>query len=151
MSIHTLDKITPLKDDTEADPYNPTMVLNLLQGTNDWASIQDIVKLTFKAIFDVVKSHGEALRDLESIVKEIPTRVDLSNLLSTKLGDFNKQLDSKITAEEARQITLETNKSMGMQIEEYVANTTKKIISLSSDLAKMGDDIESKANKVSVA
>ena len=38
------------------DPYAPNLVYDLLQGKNEWKNIQDIVKLTFKAVCDTVKS-----------------------------------------------------------------------------------------------
>ena len=47
------------------DPYAPSLVYDLLQGKNEWKNIQDIVKLTFKAVCDTVKSQGGAIRDLE--------------------------------------------------------------------------------------
>jgi len=48
------------------DPYAPALVYDLLQGKNEWKNIQDIVKLTFKAVCDTVKSQGAAIRDLEN-------------------------------------------------------------------------------------
>jgi len=42
------------------------LVYDLLQGKNEWKNIQDIVKLTFKAVCDTVKSQGAAIRDLEN-------------------------------------------------------------------------------------
>ena len=43
-----------------ADPYAPALVHDLLQGGgqqgNEWRDIPDIVKLTFKAVCDVVRS-----------------------------------------------------------------------------------------------
>lgn len=47
------------------DPYSPNLVYDLLQGKKEWKNIQDIVKLTFIAICDTVKSQGTAIRDLE--------------------------------------------------------------------------------------
>jgi hypothetical protein len=41
---------------SEYDPYAPAIVQDLLHGTNEWKNIQDIVKLTFKAVCDVVRS-----------------------------------------------------------------------------------------------
>ena len=38
------------------DPYAPSLVNDLLSGKNEWKNIQDIVKLTFKAVCDTVKS-----------------------------------------------------------------------------------------------
>ena len=42
------------------------------KGVNEWRSIQDIVRLTFKALTDVVKAQGETVRELE---RQMPTRV----------------------------------------------------------------------------
>ena len=40
------------------DPYNPQIVYDLLSGKNEWKNIQDIVKITFKAVCDTVKVQG---------------------------------------------------------------------------------------------
>jgi hypothetical protein len=53
-----------------SDPYAPALVQDLLQGgnmsgNNEWREIPDIVKLTFKAVCDVVRSQGLAIRELE--------------------------------------------------------------------------------------
>jgi hypothetical protein len=40
------------------DPYSPSIVYDLLSGKNEWKNIQDIVKITFKAICDTVKVQG---------------------------------------------------------------------------------------------
>ena len=49
---------SPIKDLSrslrEADPYSPVLVNDLLNGLNDWRNIQDIVRITFKALTDVV-------------------------------------------------------------------------------------------------
>ncbi len=79
------------------DPYSPVIVEDLLhviksihflstaffflpflessyhpQGINEWRNIQDIIRLTFKALTDVVRAQGETLRDLE---RQLPTKV----------------------------------------------------------------------------
>ena len=65
---------SPLKifSESELDPYSPVIVEDLLQGLNEWRNIQDIIRLTFKALTDVVKAQGEAIREIE---KTMPTRV----------------------------------------------------------------------------
>lgn len=47
------------------DLYAPTQVEDLLSGVNDWRNIQDIVRLTFKALSDIVRTQGSAILDLE--------------------------------------------------------------------------------------
>lgn len=65
---------SPLRpyNDLELDPYSPAIVEDLLQGVNEWRNIQDIIRLTFKALTDVVKAQGETIRELE---RAMPTRV----------------------------------------------------------------------------
>lgn len=41
---------------------------DLIQGLNDWRNIQDIVRLTFRAMNDVVKAQGRTIATLESKV-----------------------------------------------------------------------------------
>ena len=41
---------------------------DLIQGLNDWRNIQDIVRLTFRAMNDVVKAQGRTIAALESKV-----------------------------------------------------------------------------------
>jgi hypothetical protein len=59
-------------NELELDPYSPVIVEDLLQGVNEWRNIQDIIRLTFKALTDVVKAQGEGIREIEKIM---PTRV----------------------------------------------------------------------------
>ena len=68
----------------EGDPYSMAIVQELLQGTSEWINIQDIVKLTFKALFDVVKVQGETIRDLERIIPTKASKAELNSGLSQK-------------------------------------------------------------------
>eukprot|EP00965_Chrysotila_dentata_P206528 6183583-Pleurochrysis_carterae.AAC.2 len=38
---------------------------DLLQGLHEWRPVHEIVRLTFKALHDVVKAQGEAIRNIE--------------------------------------------------------------------------------------
>ena len=46
--------------------YFPNIVLDLLSGKEEWRNIQDIIKLTLKALWDVIKDQGKAINDIES-------------------------------------------------------------------------------------
>ena len=37
----------------------------LLQGMNEWRNIQDVIRSTFKALHDVIKAQGDAVKSLE--------------------------------------------------------------------------------------
>ena len=68
----------------EPDSTSPAIVDDLLSGLNEWRNIQDIVRLTFKALADVVKAQGLAIKDLERQMPQKATRTELTTALSTK-------------------------------------------------------------------
>ena len=59
-----------------------------MKGVNEWRNIQDIIKTTFKALTDVVKAHGQAIKELE---KQMPTRVQkvYQNLIDDRQAKLN--------------------------------------------------------------
>ncbi len=93
------------------DPYSPSIAQELLQGTNEWINIQDIVKLTFKALFDVVKTQGDAIHELEQTVPTKANKAELNAGLSLKanISDVSKtfaevvaNVESRATVEEVQ-------------------------------------------------
>ena len=88
----------------ETDPYNPAIVHELLMGTNEWINIQDIVKLTFKALFDVVKAQGEAIRELERTMPTKASKSEINSGLSTKanISDVSRTVAEVATNIESR-------------------------------------------------
>ncbi len=67
---------------SETDPYYPLLVDDLLKGLNDWKNVQDIIRLTFKALSDVVRVQGEAIRDLERASQTKVSRSELTSSLA---------------------------------------------------------------------
>ena len=93
----------------DIDSHNMTIVDDLLSGLSDWRSVQDIVRLTFKAVLDILKSQGETLKQLEL---DLPTKASKSELSSLhvlksaqndmfrNLNDVKQSLECKISTEE---------------------------------------------------
>eukprot|EP01022_Parablepharisma_sp_SALTPOND_P008023 TRINITY_DN135086_c1_g1_i1.p1 TRINITY_DN135086_c1_g1~~TRINITY_DN135086_c1_g1_i1.p1 ORF type:complete len:770 (-),score=136.49 TRINITY_DN135086_c1_g1_i1:282-2591(-) len=97
----------------ETDPYSPVIVQELLQGSTEWSQIQDIVKLTFKAMLDVMKAHSEAIRELERTVPTKASKAEVNSGLSQKasISDVSKtvaevaaNIESRATVEEVQQL-----------------------------------------------
>ena len=74
-----------------ADPLQPAIAQDLLANSaNEWRSVQDIVKLTLKALTDVVRCQGASLRELE---REMPFKCnknDLNTVLAQKADDLRR-------------------------------------------------------------
>ena len=80
----------------EDDPYSPSIVSDLLNGKNEWKNIQDIIKLTFKAICDTVKSQGQAIRELN---RQLSLKANQSELVMHLNNKANVSEVSKFVAE----------------------------------------------------
>lgn len=103
------NNMTPEMPASSADPYAPSLVYDLLQGKNEWKNIQDIVKLTFKAVCDTVKSQGNAIRDLERQLNQKANTHDILTSLQLKanitdvsrtVADIQVHLDKKQSLED---------------------------------------------------
>jgi len=70
--------------DGDLDPYAPSIAQDLLSASssNEWRNIQDIVKLTLKAICDVVRCQGIAIRELERTMPTKCSKTELNNALT---------------------------------------------------------------------
>jgi hypothetical protein len=49
----------------------------MLAERNEWRQVHDIVKLTMKALCDVVRTQGSALREVERQIPLLATKADL--------------------------------------------------------------------------
>ena len=85
----------------ESDPYSPLIVDDLLKGLSEWRNIQDIVRLTFKALSDVVRMQGQAIHDLE---RQLPLKVSRSEFTmaisqkasTAELSEIHQMRESRV-------------------------------------------------------
>jgi hypothetical protein len=87
------------------DPFNTSIVDDLLSSLTDWRGVNDIVRLTLRALTDSVKAQSATLRDLERLT---PSRADWSEVLeelsqkanvsevSRSLAEVSDELQSKV-------------------------------------------------------
>ena len=75
---------TLIRSRLETDAYNPVLVEDLINGLNDWRSVQEIVRLTFKALSDVVKSQGATIKELELQLPTKASKSEISSCISIK-------------------------------------------------------------------
>jgi len=71
------------------------VVEDLLSNTQEWVNINDIVRLTFKAVYDVLKGHANVLKELEWQVSNKITVNDLNKSLTAKanVADISRTFD----------------------------------------------------------
>ena len=101
-NMHLKGGMQHQQQDMIMDPYAPSIVKDLLFGSNDWKNIQDILKLTFKAICDVIRQQGLALRELERVVPTKALKAEINTGLSLKANfvDVSLILADKLSFEE---------------------------------------------------
>ena len=71
-----------------SDPLQPALVEELLKGQVEWRNIQDIIRVSFRALTDTVKTQGQLIRDLEKSLNSKVSKSEFHSSLSQKL-DFN--------------------------------------------------------------
>jgi hypothetical protein len=60
------------------------IVFNKLKGINDWRSIQDVVRITFKSFHDVLRSQAEQIKSLERQVDSKAGRSEVATAMQQK-------------------------------------------------------------------
>eukprot|EP00357_Protocruzia_adherens_P011027 CAMPEP_0114975776 /NCGR_PEP_ID=MMETSP0216-20121206/2296_1 /TAXON_ID=223996 /ORGANISM="Protocruzia adherens, Strain Boccale" /LENGTH=802 /DNA_ID=CAMNT_0002336613 /DNA_START=61 /DNA_END=2469 /DNA_ORIENTATION=+ len=134
-------------ENQDIDPYAPVIVEDLLQGQNEWRNIQDIVRLTFKALSDVVKTQGEALREMERQMTTRASKAELNSGLAIKanISDVSRtvaevatSLDSKTSLEEVQSILDEKVTKSDLQ---YLLSNKVSIDEVRSLLESKADQI----------
>lgn len=70
------------------------VVDDLIQGMNEWRNIQEVIRNTFKALHDVIKAQGEAIKSLERQLEQKANKSELSR--KANISDVNRSL-SEIT------------------------------------------------------
>eukprot|EP00351_Strombidinopsis_sp_SopsisLIS2011_P003364 CAMPEP_0116889144 /NCGR_PEP_ID=MMETSP0463-20121206/24511_1 /TAXON_ID=181622 /ORGANISM="Strombidinopsis sp, Strain SopsisLIS2011" /LENGTH=63 /DNA_ID=CAMNT_0004555305 /DNA_START=1 /DNA_END=192 /DNA_ORIENTATION=- len=57
-----------MSEGIELDPSSPEIVQELLDAHQEWTNIEDIVKLTFKGVFHVLKAQSECIKEIEQVL-----------------------------------------------------------------------------------
>jgi hypothetical protein len=79
---------------SEGDGDSTAIVEDLLGSLNEWRSVPDIVRLSLKALSDVVKVQGATLRELDRQVNTKLSKTEFSSAISQKASsaEFAKTL-----------------------------------------------------------
>lgn len=86
--------------------YDPIVLESLLDGLSNWTNVQDIVRLSFKALADIIKAQGSSLRELEKslplkiskteALAEIEKKPDICRVLE-HFNDFKKEIKNSVS------------------------------------------------------
>ena len=85
------------------DSYSTVVVEDMLQGVNEWQNIQDVVRLTFKALSDVVRNQGIALKEAERHLRVLRTDF-ASKPWTSDLRSVGQEAERRISEELGRKL-----------------------------------------------
>ena len=65
---------------------------DLFQNSNEWIKVPNVVKITFKTLFDIIRSQSESIKILESNISLKASKEELNNSIANKvnLSDFTQ-------------------------------------------------------------
>ncbi|GAX76688.1 hypothetical protein CEUSTIGMA_g4134.t1 [Chlamydomonas eustigma] len=71
--------MNPIKFNSMAPPCpDPRVLDDLMLGLNEWQSIQDVVRIAFKAFHEVMRQQGDSIKALERTMDTKASRAELS-------------------------------------------------------------------------
>ncbi|GLC55872.1 hypothetical protein PLESTB_001038300 [Pleodorina starrii] len=150
-------------------PSTSLVMDDLTQGLNEWRNIQDIVRLTFKAFHDVLRTQAEAIKALERSVETKASRAEMAASLQQKantadmaarLRELETQVATKadITDMERRALKTEMDASMRTQMSDiygllrskaedaefkaFKEHADRQLSGLRADVTRVGSGLE---------
>ncbi|GIL69541.1 hypothetical protein Vretimale_13635 [Volvox reticuliferus] len=105
-------------------PSTSLVLDDLTQGLNEWRNIQDIVRLTFKAFHDVLRTQAEAIKAIERSVDTKASRAEMAASLQQKanaadlaarMKEMETQMAQKADAADMERRALKTEMDASMR------------------------------------
>ena len=138
---------------TQSDPYSPSIVEDLLNSVSEWRPVQDIIRLTFKALSDLVKVQGSAIKEVESGLSSKANKSELNTAVSVKanvsdlsrgLAELRNSLETKMSMEDI--YSLVDEKVSKNDLHYYLGNKVnyedmRTLMDGKADLAEMQNEI----------
>ncbi|CDW81229.1 UNKNOWN [Stylonychia lemnae] len=92
---------------------SPDVILELISIKSEWTNIQDIIKLTLKAFYQVVKMHDDKIFEIEQVLPQKANKNDISHQMAQKanLIDMKKTM-AEVAANIESRTTYEDIKRM---------------------------------------
>ncbi|GLI62651.1 hypothetical protein VaNZ11_005299 [Volvox africanus] len=142
---------------------------DLTQGLNEWRNIQDIVRLTFKAFHDVLRTQAEAIKAIERSVDTKASRAEMAASLQQKanaadLAARMKEMETQMAQKadvadmERRALKTEMDASMRTQMTDiynllrakaedsefkaFKEHADRQLSSLRADVTRLGSGLE---------
>eukprot|EP00741_Cyanophora_paradoxa_P006296 tig00000989_g6104.t1 len=119
------------------------VVEDLVSGLSEWRNIQEIVRMTFNALHDVVKAQGEAIKSLEGQVRELQT----SAMEKASRSELNSALRNKANIPDVNRSIMELERLLDTKAETSAVRelVDKKFKAATKELERAGGDRASKA------
>ena len=158
-----------IPESEDSDPYSIMNLQELLQRNTDWINIQDIVKITLKAVLDTVKMQAEAIKDLE---KALPTKASKSELnlgllqkanisdMSRTIAEVAANMESKVSLEDMQELLKEkvsyvefqrvTNEKLGADEIQMAMDTKVGIDVFKTEIKSINERLDEFMNSTSV-
>lgn len=124
MDSHGFDMPLSRTLDEQTDPFSTSIVDDLLSSLTDWRGVNDIVRLTLRALTDAVKSQSASIRELErlipnkadwsEVVAEMAVKANVSEV-SRSLAEVSDELQAKVRMSDVQRLLDEKVSRSDMQ------------------------------------
>ncbi|EAR92032.3 hypothetical protein TTHERM_00105270 (macronuclear) [Tetrahymena thermophila SB210] len=138
----------------DLDPSSTLIIEDLMAGQKEWKAVPEIVKLTLKAVKDVLKSQGKMIKEFEKQISSKASKNELNTGLSLKanVSEVGRQVsalatsvDNKIAFEDVQLILRDyaLKSEVAFQISQKTnEDDVKRIVSNSQVDNELNDQIQ---------
>jgi len=121
--------------------FEPDIVDELLTGVNDWRHVPDIVKLTFKALSDVVRVQGATLAEVQKTLNNKASKAEVQAMYKTVSAETVRALsDNRKATDDLLEFKADRGALMGRNFESSEAPSAE-LRKLMRDLYELKSDI----------
>lgn len=130
---------------------------NPIFESSEWEATPEIIKITFKSLFELTQTHSNIIKQLEEQITTKSSKIELMNALATKqnsadvmrnISDINYKLEQKATNDDIKMISNDYKTEISLLRNEI--EQMKKQIETKANKNKVIDALHKKANKTNI-
>ena len=97
----------------DSDPNSVSLIGDLMSQEREWTGVQEIIKLTLKALFSTIKNQSRLISEIENVLPMKANKIDIQSIMSTKanvkevklaFGEITQNIDNKTNFEDVQKI-----------------------------------------------
>ena len=97
----------------DSDPNSVSLIGDLMSHERDWTGVQEIIKLTLKAMFRTIQNQSKLINEIENVLPMKANKIDIQSIMNSKASvkevkmaftEISQTIDNKASFEDVQKI-----------------------------------------------